>query len=43
MLLYFVKLPQLREILLFIRKMNELVMVIQLTIFTRDYNYRVAS
>ena len=27
--------------LLFIREMNERVMVIQLALFTRDYNYRV--
>ena len=35
------KLPQFLEILLFITEMNESVMVIQLTPFTRDYNYGV--
>ena len=34
-------LPQLWEILLFIREMNESVMVIQATLFTSNYNYRV--
>ena len=31
----------LQEILLFIRKMNEPVIVIQTTVFTSNYNYRV--
>ena len=35
------KLSQLWQIQLFIRKMNEPVMVMQTTLFTCDYNYRV--
>ena len=35
------RLPQLQEVLHFIKKMNEPVMVIWTTLFTRCYNYRV--
>ena len=38
---FFKKLPQVSEILPFIREMNAPLMVIQIALFTRDYNYRV--